>query len=64
MEGAKDMQLPAGASCGDCGHVERCLALGFTPSRSKTMCDFSPSRFVARREGGETTSENAASPAR
>ena len=64
MEGAEDMQLPAGATCGDCAHVERCLALGFTPSRTRTVCDFSPSRFRASRDSGTGTSTDTASPAR
>ena len=64
MEGAEDMQLPAGATCGDCGHVERCLALGFTSSRARTVCDFSPSRFRASRDSGTDTGGNTASPPR
>ena len=64
MEGAEDMQLPAGATCGDCAHVERCLALGFTSSRTRTVCDFSPSRFRASHDSGPDTGGDTASPPR
>ena len=64
MEGTEDMQLPAGATCGDCAHVERCLALGFTSGRARTVCDFSPSRFAARRESGGSASGDRTPPAR
>ena len=62
MEGAEDMQLPAGATCGDCAHVERCLALGFTASPVRTVCDFSPSRFRTSRDSGTNTDSDTASP--
>ena len=39
------MDLPAGKSCGDCHHIRRCLALGFTSSADNTSCDFFPVRF-------------------
>lgn len=41
------MQLPKGKTCADCFHVERCVAFGFTQP-TRTMCDFFPSRFMAR----------------
>ncbi len=61
----EDMKLPAGATCGECRHVERCLAFGFTASPTRTTCDFSPSRFVARTEkdnGTATPSDASANP--
>ena len=57
----EDMKLPAGATCGGCGHIERCLAFGFTASHTRTTCDFSPSRFVARsaNDNGTATPSDA-----
>jgi hypothetical protein len=40
-----EMRLPAGRTCQDCGHVERCVALGYT-WRARESCDFHPRRFV------------------
>lgn len=40
-----EMKLPQGKTCGDCAHVRRCRAFGFTPSETETSCDFHPSRF-------------------
>lgn len=37
--------LPVGKSCGDCAHIKRCEAFGFTDSRERVECDFGPSRF-------------------
>lgn len=41
------MALPPGKTCGDCAHISRCLAFGFS-WRSRTECDFAPSRFLER----------------
>ena len=41
------MWLPTGSTCGDCAHVERCLAFGYTRSRDRQSCDFFPRRFAA-----------------
>ncbi len=42
-----EMQLPEGKTCGDCQHIKRCRAFGFTSSEANTSCDFWPSRFRA-----------------
>jgi hypothetical protein len=42
----ESMRLPEGKTCGDCKHIDRCEAFGFTYSRENTWCDFGPSRFV------------------
>lgn len=39
------MALPAGKTCGDCRHWQRCSALIQTLDPALTTCDFSPSRF-------------------
>lgn len=40
-----DMKLPEGKTCGDCCHIRRCKAFGFTwPER--TSCDFYPNKFT------------------
>lgn len=39
------MDLPEGKTCGDCSHIERCLAFGFTKGRDRVSCDFFPRRF-------------------
>lgn len=41
-----EMKLPPGKTCGDCRHVLRCLAFGYTSSEARTGCDFHPNRFV------------------
>lgn len=41
-----EMKLPPGKTCGDCRHVKRCRAFGFTSSESNTNCDFHPNRFI------------------
>jgi hypothetical protein len=39
------MSLPAGKTCADCFHVDRCTAFfGHIPEDE--VCDFSPSRFA------------------
>lgn len=43
-------KLPEGKACGDCVHVRRCRAFGFTSSESNTNCDFLPNRFVTAAE--------------
>ena len=39
------MELPEGKTCGDCVHIGRCIAFGFTRERERTYCDFFPRRF-------------------
>lgn len=41
-----EMKLPEGKTCGDCWHVKRCRAFGFTSSEANTGCDFHPRRFA------------------
>lgn len=41
-----EMKLPAGKTCGDCHHIKRCRAFGFTSSEANTSCDFHPNRFA------------------
>jgi hypothetical protein len=41
------MLLPAGKTCAECAHIERCVSFGFS-KRSATTCDFAPSRFLER----------------
>jgi len=41
------MGLPEGKKCGDCRHLRRCMALGYTESPERTECDFFPRRFLA-----------------
>jgi hypothetical protein len=41
-----EMKLSEGKTCGDCWHLKRCRALGFTSSDANTRCDFHPRRFV------------------
>lgn len=43
-------KLPDGKTCGDCVHLRRCRAFGFTSSPENAQCDFSPSRFVPTNE--------------
>ena len=38
------MVLPDGKMCGDCAHVKRCTAFGFTASAAEVACDFFPRR--------------------
>lgn len=40
--------IPRGLTCGDCAHIARCTAFGFTSSAANRFCDFVPSRFSAR----------------
>lgn len=42
---ADSMSLPAGKTCGDCEHFERCSVM-FGHIAGDEVCDFSPSRFV------------------
>lgn len=44
----REMKLPAGKTCGDCVHVARCMAFGFTKSIDRTTCDFHPNRFTEK----------------
>ncbi len=39
------MKLPAGKSCNDCAHLERCAAL-FGVNAQNVTCDFAPSRYA------------------
>jgi len=41
-----EMRLPPGKTCGDCWHLRRCLAFGFTKNEERTGCDFHPNRFA------------------
>jgi len=50
------MHLPEGKTCGDCVHLSRCLAFGFTRSPERTSCDFYPRRFVVRETSNAYTS--------
>lgn len=45
------MDLPHGTTCGDCMHIKRCLALGFTPSETETVCSFYPRRLRVLQPG-------------
>lgn len=47
------MKLPAGVTCGDCGHIHRCKAI-FGHVETDTTCDWSPSRFVAKASASAT----------
>lgn len=42
------MRLPEGKTCGDCAHVRRCEAFGFTRNAQETVCSFHPRRFHLR----------------
>lgn len=44
-----EMRLPEGKTCGDCAHIRRCSAFGFS-SAVNMSCDFHPSRFRETRE--------------
>lgn len=39
------VELPEGKTCGDCAHIRRCSAFGFTSGPSASSCDFFPRRF-------------------
>ena len=41
-----EAMLEPGTTCGDCAHVRRCTALGFTRAENG-WCDFIPIRFRA-----------------
>lgn len=41
----RTMHLPAGYSCGECGHFLRCAAL-FGCKTNNVTCDWNPSRFA------------------
>jgi hypothetical protein len=45
------MELPHGTTCGDCVHVKRCLAFGFTPKKEETVCSFYPRRLRVLQPG-------------
>jgi hypothetical protein len=40
------MKLPDGTTCGNCAHIRRCLAFGFSDSEKQSTCDFFPRRFL------------------
>jgi hypothetical protein len=44
------MHLPAGKTCGDCVHLRRCVAFGFTDSETADSCDFFPRRLRLAKE--------------
>ena len=48
------MRLPDGTSCGDCAHLKRCRACGFTQSPASITCDFFPRRFCSAAVVAET----------
>lgn len=50
------MRLPAGITCGDCAHIRRCKAI-FGHVETDTFCDWSPSRFAARKTIAKATGE-------
>jgi hypothetical protein len=41
------MELPAGKTCGDCGHFRHCEAF-YAHKATDTYCDFYPRRFRER----------------
>lgn len=43
----KDMQLPAGKTCGDCQYFSHCRGM-FGCDGTNTTCDWSPSRFALK----------------
>jgi hypothetical protein len=45
------MNLPDGSTCGDCKHVDRCIAL-VGAKRTNTVCDWFPRKFTPRVRGG------------
>jgi len=45
------MNLPDGQTCGDCKHVDRCVAL-VGAKRTNTVCDWFPRKFTPRASGG------------
>lgn len=38
-------KLPKGKVCGDCAHIVRCKALGYTDNPDNPFCSFIPSRY-------------------
>jgi hypothetical protein len=44
------MQLPAGRTCADCRHCERCVGLGYS-NAANTSCDFYPNKFLPKPVG-------------
>lgn len=44
--------LPAGATCADCAHIRRCVAM-FAGDPADTSCQWIPSRYLARAAGGD-----------
>ena len=48
LRAAADATLPGGATCGDCRHLMRCLKFGYTDSRERRECDWTPIRFRQR----------------
>lgn len=55
----KGMLLPEGKTCGDCVHLKRCRAFGFTSSEWNTWCDFAPSRFFPMAAVNEALAQEA-----
>ena len=47
------MRLPAGITCGDCAHIRRCKMI-FGHAETDTYCDWSPSRYPAKPEKGQS----------
>ncbi len=47
------MRLPDGKTCGDCVHVEKCVAM-CGARRENTSCGFEPVRFVLNRQEGNS----------
>lgn len=45
---AAEMRLPAGKTCADCHHGERCDGLFGAIRRGFTSCDFWPSKFLEK----------------
>lgn len=40
------MKLPEGKTCGECVHVDHCIAF-YAHTQADTYCDFFPRRFMA-----------------
>jgi hypothetical protein len=39
-----EMQLPAGMTCDNCRHAQRCFGIGYSQP-GRTSCDFWPNKF-------------------
>jgi len=42
------MRLPLGKTCGDCVHIGRCEAIGYTRSAEELACSLFPRHFRER----------------